>query len=112
MIKSKITKSKPNQSIVKLKKEIKETLKNDSKTAVIKERLKKNIGKIVYVVTTTDNLVINFKGKLTNDESNKFFEVESENRDFIDFTLKNISSVSKHQKSVSGKKQIYIYLKL
>ena len=108
--KSKI--SKPNQSIVKLKKEIKETLKNDSKIAIIKKRLKKNIGKIVHVVTTTDNLVINFKGKLTNDESNKFFEVESENRDFIDFTLKNISSVSEHQKLIPDKKQIYIYLKL
>lgn len=93
MIKPKISKQKPIWS-PKLEKEFQQELKNSSKISVIKERLNKNIGKVVFVTTTTDKLRINFKGKLTTDDSNKFFEVESKNKDFIDFTLKHIERIS------------------
>ena len=93
--KPKISKLKPIWSS-KLEKEYQQELKNSSKISVIKERLKKNIGKVVYVFSGSDNIRFNFKGKLTEDSNNNF-EVESECLDYINFTLKNIKRITENK---------------
>lgn len=111
--KTKITKSKPiwNKD---LEKQFKEEIKNNSKPSVIKERLKKNIGKTVNVIITSNKLSdetsieVNMKGKLKTDVMipNKFYEIESPNLDYITFQLKDIESIG-----TRDNKTIRIYLK-
>lgn len=98
MIKSKTSKSKPIWSD-KLEKEYQQELKNSSKLSVIKERLKKNAGKIVYVIFKMDDdkLRFDFKGKLTEEFNNGDFQVESKCLDFIIFRLKHIDRISENK---------------
>lgn len=105
MIKPKISKQKPIWS-PKLEKEFQQELKNSSKISVIKERLNKNIGKVVYLmlnnINKSNSLYVNFKGKLTSSESNpNYYEVECESLDYIQFSIKNIRSVTINGKTIT-----------
>ncbi len=102
--KTKIIKSKPIGS-PKLEKEFQKELKNSSKISVIKERVKKNIGKIVYVISGTNIIEspkIDLKGKLTCSD---YYSVESECLDYVSFSINQIKSIMTRNKTVT------IYLK-
>ncbi len=95
--KTKITKQKSIWNN-KLEKNYQKELENSSKISVIKERLKKNVGKVVYVIySKDDDLLFDIKGKLTEEFGKNNFQVESESLDYIIFALKHIKRISENK---------------
>lgn len=102
--KPKISKSEPIWSD-KLEKEYQKEIKNSSKISVIKERLKKSIGKVVYIYYSSEyhnnSLDIKLKGTLTSFKLDSiYYQIESECFDHIQFSIKDIKSITIMGKSI------------